>query len=74
MEGGNNVEGDYYRNCINGEVCYVEKNEEITTLTMLHIISELRIAPPYDLEDLYEIYLTFKTNLQNDPIPNRNIE
>lgn len=70
---GSSDEGDYFRNCLNGELCFVDKVDRFSIPTLCHIICELGIAPPYEFEDDYEIYKTFRTERLKIKINKENI-
>lgn len=53
-------DGDYFRNCVNNEMSYVSRVEKFSVPTIIHIVMELGIAPPYKFEDDYEVYKTFR--------------
>jgi len=63
IEEGQYDEGTYYRNCVNSEMCYVEKVKSFSSLAIVHIVFELKIAPPFELEDDYEVYKNNRTKI-----------
>ena len=64
-EDGKFPEGSFYHNCINGYICWIQKtpkDEIIPMPALCHIIYELKISPPFDLESDFEVYKLFRAN------------
>lgn len=49
-----------WRNAINGQVCFVPHEEELSTVTYGHIIYELKIDPPLEYDADYHVYISFR--------------
>lgn len=56
-------EGTYfYRNVMNGHSCLIEELESYSDVTIVHYIYELGMQSPSELEDIYEVYSTFRSS------------
>jgi hypothetical protein len=55
--------GQMYRNSINGEFCVVPYEDPLEVTTFCHIIHELRIDPPLEVDSFYHVYQGFRSKL-----------
>lgn len=49
-----------WHNAINGEVCYVPYEDDLSVTTWCHIVYELKIDPPLDHDAYYHVYLGWR--------------
>lgn len=52
-----------WHHAINGNVCYVPYEDELTIPTWGHIIYELKIDPPLHRDADYHVYVSFREHL-----------
>jgi len=72
-DNGRYHDADFWINCISGDICYIEHHQIYSTTMCCHIFYELRIPPPYSLEDDYEIYKLFRKDInKNKPAVKKN--
>lgn len=58
-----NNHGVVYRNCINGEECYLQIKEWYNSVSIMQACAELKIDAPAHLEDDFVIYKNFRKDL-----------
>lgn len=68
---GRSDEGTFFRNCYNGEICFIERIDRFSDTTIAQIVYELGIPPPIFLEDYYEVYKVFRKNPEAVPFRKR---
>jgi len=65
--------GTWYKNTINGDVCFIDNVETFGELLCCHIFYELRIPAIPDLEDTFEVYKLHERQ-KLDKVKNHNFE
>ena len=54
------VDGALYRNCLTGDMMYIEYDDVFNSFNCCHICYEFRIPAPLIFEDDYEIYKLYR--------------
>lgn len=47
-------------NALNGEVCYIPYEEELSVTTYCHILYELKVNPQQEFDSFYHVYSSFR--------------
>lgn len=57
--------GELWRNCVNGEICFIPNDEVLQLTTYCHIIYELRVTPPVEYDSDQYVYEGFRQQVNN---------
>ena len=61
---------ELWRNCINGETCYIPFDEDLVLTTYCHVLYELKVDPPEGYESDYDVYSGWRNNQLKEVVSN----